>query len=40
MTLVCGTHGFVKKTNKVSSKEIERAERIRSVYFEQKKRRK
>ncbi len=37
MTLVCGTHGFVKKTDKVSPKEIEKAEQIRSEYFERKK---
>lgn len=40
MTLVCGTHGFVKKTDKVSSSELERAERIRVVYFEEKIRKK
>ena len=40
MTLVYGTHGFVKKTDKVSSKEIEKAEKIRVEYFEQIKRRK
>jgi len=37
MTLVCGTHGFVKKTDKVSPKEIEKAEKIRIDYFERKK---
>ncbi len=37
ITLVCGTHGFVKKTDKVNSKEIEKAEQIRAEYFEQKK---
>ena len=40
MTLVCGTHGFVKKTDKVSPKEIERAEQIRLEYFEQRTREK
>lgn len=40
MTLVCGTHGFVKKTDKISPKEIEKAEKIRMEYFEQKRRRK
>lgn len=40
MTLVCGTHGFVKKTDKVSSKEIEKAEQIRNEYFELKEKRK
>lgn len=39
-TLVCGTHGFVKKTDKISPKEIEKAEKIRVEYFEQKRRRK
>lgn len=33
-TLVVATHGFVKKTNKVPEKEIEKAERIRNQYFE------
>ena len=37
MTLVCGTHGFVKKTDKVNLKEIEKAEQIRVEYFEFKK---
>lgn len=37
MTLVCGTHGFVKKTDKVSPKEMEKAEQIRDEYFAQKK---
>jgi len=36
VTLVCGTHGFVKKTDKVSPKEIEKAEQIRLDYFKQK----
>jgi len=36
MTLVCGTHGIVKKTDKVPSKEINKAEQIRLEYFEQK----
>ena len=33
--LVIVTHGFVKKTSKVSSKEIERAESIRLEYYKQ-----
>ncbi|MEQ8240927.1 type II toxin-antitoxin system RelE/ParE family toxin [Marinoscillum sp.] len=37
MTLVCGTHGFVKKKDKVSPQEIEKAEQIRVEYFEHKK---
>jgi phage-related protein len=40
MTLVCGTHGFVKKTDKVSPKEIEKAEQIKVEYFEQRTRKK
>jgi phage-related protein len=35
-TLVIATHGFVKKVDKVPSKEIEREENIRKQYFEQK----
>ena len=35
-TLVFATHGFVKKTNKVDKKEINRAERIRQLYFKNK----
>jgi hypothetical protein len=38
LKLACGTHGFIKKTDKVSPKEIEKAEQIRIKYFEQKKR--
>lgn len=37
MTLVFGTHGFVKKTDKVSPKEIEKAEQTWNEYFERKK---
>ena len=33
-TLVVCTHSFVKKTDKVPSKEIEKAEAIRNDYFE------
>ena len=36
-TLVVATHGFIKKTNKVSSKEMEKTEKIRTLYFEEKK---
>lgn len=36
-TLVMATHGFVKKTQKTSQKEIDRAERIRQEYFKRKK---
>ena len=35
-TFVVSTHGFVKKTDKVPEKEIERAEKLRQKYFEQK----
>lgn len=35
-TIVFATHGFVKKTDKVSKYEIERAEKIRKSYFENK----
>lgn len=40
MTLVCGTHGFVKKTDKVNSQEIDKAEKIRLTYLEENKERK
>jgi phage-related protein len=39
-TLVLATHGFIKKTNKVPIKEINRAVAIRAEYFENKKNRK
>ncbi|HEY5589618.1 MAG TPA: type II toxin-antitoxin system RelE/ParE family toxin [Paludibacter sp.] len=39
-TLVIATHGFVKKVDKVPSNEIERAERIRDKYFNNKLKRK
>ena len=35
-TLVLATHGFVKKTSKVDKKEIDKAERIREMYFKEK----
>lgn len=35
-TLVIATHGFLKKVDKVPSNEIERAERIRDNYFNNK----
>ncbi len=35
-TLVLATNGFIKKTQKVSAKEIEKAERIRERYFKEK----
>ena len=33
-TLVIATHGVIKKSNKVSRSEIEKAKRIRKIYFE------
>lgn len=36
-TLVIATHGIIKKTQKTPSKEIARAEEIRKLYFEHKK---
>ena len=36
-TLVVATHGFIKKTRKTPRKEINKAEAIRSIYFEMKK---
>jgi phage-related protein len=36
-TLVIATHGIIKKTDKVPQKEIEKAEKIRTSYFEEKK---
>lgn len=35
-TLVFATHGFIKKVDKVPANEIERANRIRMDYFENK----
>lgn len=32
-TLVFATHGIIKKTSKVDKKEIDRAEKIRQLYF-------
>jgi Phage-related protein len=34
--LVVATHGFIKKTWKVPQNEIERAESLRQIYFENK----
>lgn len=36
-TLVLAIHGIIKKTDKMPSKEIERAKEIRKQYFSQKK---
>ena len=35
-TLVISTHGLIKKTDKTPVNEIEKADRIRKKYFEQK----
>ncbi len=35
-TLVIATHGFIKKSDKVPSNEIERANKLRQIYFENK----
>ncbi|MDP1621383.1 MAG: type II toxin-antitoxin system RelE/ParE family toxin [Bacteroidales bacterium] len=34
--LVISTHGLIKKTDKTHSGELEKAERIRKLYFERK----
>jgi phage-related protein len=34
-TFVIATHGFIKKKDKVPEKEIEKAENLRNIYFEQ-----
>ena len=35
-TLVIATHGFIKKVDKVPTNEIDRAERLRDKYFQNK----
>lgn len=35
-TLVIATHGFIKKTSKVPQKEINKANQIMKIYFEEK----
>ena len=35
-TLVIATHGFVKKSQKTPSKEIDKAEKLRQLYFSNK----
>ncbi|HEU5292328.1 MAG TPA: type II toxin-antitoxin system RelE/ParE family toxin, partial [Cyclobacteriaceae bacterium] len=37
-TLVVSTHGFVKKVDKVPLSEINKADQLRQLYFDQKKR--
>jgi phage-related protein len=36
-TLVLATHGLIKKTGKTPTSDLEKAERIRKIYFKQKK---
>jgi phage-related protein len=36
-TLVISTHGFMKKTSKVPSNQVEKAESLRTEYFDNKK---
>jgi len=36
-TVVISTHGLIKKTDKTPNGELEKAERIRKLYFERKK---
>ncbi len=36
-TLIAGTHGIAKKTNKTPKDEIRKAERLKREYFEEKK---
>lgn len=35
-TLVIATHGFIKKVDKIPAKEIDRAVRLKEIYFENK----
>jgi phage-related protein len=37
-TFVIATHGLIKKTDKTPSREIDKTERIRTLYFQQKSR--
>ena len=39
-TLVFATHGFIKKVDKVPNNEIDRAVKIREIYFDNKKNKK
>jgi phage-related protein len=39
-TVVVSTHGFIKKVDKVSPTELDKAEQWRRLYFDQKKRKK
>ena len=40
VSIVIATHGFIKKTDKTPKSDIEKAERLRQIYFEQKNRKK
>jgi len=35
-TVIISTHGIIKKTDKTPKKEIEKAEKLREMYFKQK----
>ncbi len=35
-TLVLATHGIIKKTSKIDQKEIDKAEKLRKLYFKNK----
>jgi phage-related protein len=39
-TIVISTHGLIKKTDKTPSSDIIKAERLRNLYFQQKKQKK
>ena len=39
-TVVISTHGLIKKTDKISKSEIEKAERLREKYFKDKNKKK
>ena len=39
-TVVISTHGLIKKTDKIPKSEIEKAERLREKYFNEKRKRK
>jgi phage-related protein len=39
-TIVISTHGLIKKTEKIPKSEIEKAERLRKNYFDEKNKKK
>lgn len=39
-TLIVATHGIIKKTQKTPSKEIAKAEKMKEIYFNNKKQKK